>query len=436
MSKRMVTGGRALSVLLVLALAPATAAAQRPGGPFGGLFGRTPPRTGQEVTRVEIRSSLAGEYDSTIPAGVAGPNGLPTGAVASGAASVGFERRRDRLDVRGKGGATYQQFFQDLRTGAPTYDAATTMVAKLGTRFTLDGNAQAIRSPFFQIAYAAPMPIPFLGIAGDRNAIGTMRNDTFDGAIGFETRFTDRSSLHASVSRRDIRFLEQPSRNYAGWGTRADLRHRVARNATLRLSYGREEARQNLLGDGLYVHELLDAGVDMDRGLSITRRTLLSFYTQTSVLREAGGPRRFRLNGGLTLSRDFRRTWNAAVLANRDTELHPGFVAPLFSDGLAFSVGGMPTGRTEFMASVSARRGHLGFDGTDKMNTQTATARLSGGITTKLGLYGQYTYYRYDVPGGSTVVEMLPRLARQQVSLGVTMWLPIYTHVRAPRDPR
>jgi hypothetical protein len=439
MPRRFLTGGRLLSGLLATALVlPAPAAAQRAGGPFSGLFGRTPPRTGQEVTRVEIRGAIGGQHDSTIPAGVDDVNGLPTGAIASASTGLVFERHRDRLEVRGKGSATHQEFFREPRTGAPTYEAAANMLARIGTRFTIDGNAQAIRSPFFHVSLVAPLPIPFLDVSvpGDRNAIGKMRNDTFDGAIGFTSQFTERSRFSASVSRRDIRFLEQPYRDYAGWGSRADLRRRLSRNSTLRLSYGREQAHQNLLGDGLYVHELLDAGVDLDRGLSITRRTSLSFYTQTSILRETGGPRRFRLNGGLTLGRDLRRTWNAAITVNRDTELHPGFVAPLFSHGLAFSVGGMPTLRTEFTANVSARRGHLGFDGSNKMNTQSATARLSTGITTKTGLYGQYTYYRYDVPAGSTVVEMLPRLARQQFAIGVTLWLPIYTHVRAPRDPR
>lgn len=439
MTARGVIGGRAAGVLLTVALMlPATAAAQRGGGPFSGLFGRTPLRTGQEITRVEVRGSIGGQYDSVIPAEAVGPGGLPTGAIAAASTGLAFDRRRDRLDLRAKGEAIYQEFFQQLQTGAPTYDGAVVMQAKVGTRFTIDANAKAVRSPFFQLSPAARVPVPFLDVSipGHRDAAKRMRNDAFEGEAGFTTQFTRRSSFGASLIRRDLRFLEQSGRNYAGWGNRIDARHRLSRHSILRFSYTREHSHQQRLSDGLYIHELLDVGVDTDRDLSITRRTSLAFYTQTSILRAPGGPRRFRLNGGATLGRDFHRTWNASVMVNRDTELHPGFVAPLFSEGVTFAIGGMPTMRTEFTVHASARRGHIGFDGSDRVNTQSATARLSTGITTKTALYGQYTYYRYEVPAGATVVAMLPRLARQQLSIGVRMWLPIYSHVRAPSDPR
>lgn len=438
MSERVI-GGRAVGVVLAaMLMLPAAAAAQRAGGPFSGLFGRTPPRTGHQITRVEVRGSIGGQYDSVIPADAIGPDGLPTGAIALASTGLAFERRRDRFDLRGKGGATHQEFFQVPRIGAPTYDAAVAMQGRVGTRFTIDANARAVRSPFFRISPVSQVPIPFLDVSspGNRDAVTRMRNDAFDGEAGFTTRFTRRSSFSASLIRRDIRFLDQSGRNYAGWGSRVDFRQRLTRHSLLRFSYTREQASQQLFSDGLYTHDLLDVGVDTDRDLSITRRTSLAFYTQTSILRAPGGPRRFRLNGGVTLGRDFHRTWNASVLVNRDTELHPGFVAPLFSEGVTVAIGGMPTMRTEFVVNASARRGHIGFDGSDRLNTRSATARLSTAVTTKAGLYGQYTYYDYHVPAGSTVVDILPRLARQQLSIGVTMWLPIYTHVREPRDPR
>lgn len=439
MSTRVVIGGRVAGVLLVVALLlPVPAAAQRPGGPFSGLFGRTPPRTGQEITRVEVRSSLGGQYDSVIPAGAIGPGGIPTGAVAVATTGLGYERRRDRLDLRGKGQATYQQFFQESRNGAPTYDLAAAMEARPASRFSVNASAHAVRSPYFQVSLAAPMPIPFMAMSVPGGPDGTRRmtNDAFDGEAGFTSQFTKRSSLGATVIRRDLRFLEVPGRNYAGWGGRADLRRRLSRGAIFRASYTVEQARPQQLNAVLYTHEMVDVGVDADRELSITRHTSLAFYTQSSILREPGGPRRFRLNGGLTLGHDFRRTWHAAMLVNRDTELHPGFVAPLFSDGVTLTLGGMPTARTEFTVNAGARRGQVGFDGAQQMNTQTATARLSIGLTTRTAIYTQYTYYRFEVPAASTVVEMLPRQARQQLSIGVTLWLPVYSQVRAPRDPR
>jgi hypothetical protein len=90
----------------------------------------------------------------------------------------------------------------------------------------------------------------------------------------------------------------------------------------------------------------------------------------------------------------------------------------------------------EWTANINARRGQIGFDGTKPYSAYSGTTRLSSGITKRAGLYGQYTYHRYELPPDATAVELMPRFARQQLSIGVTLWLPIYTHVRAPRDPR
>ncbi len=243
-----------------------------------------------------------------------------------------------------------------------------TAVAKVATRFTVDAMATARRSPFFELTPGAPLSGTEVRVPSDRFTSRALRNDSFEGALGFTSQFTRRSSIGATVSRRDTRFPESSGYNYSGWGARGDFRHGLSRNATLHLGYGREDARQQSLGEGRYVHEMIHVGVDLDRSISLARRTALSFYTQPSVLRESGGPRRFRLNGGVTLRRDFGRTWNASLLVNRDTEFHPGFVAPLFSHGGGLSIGGLLAKRVEWTSNVGARRGQLGFDGTSSVH--------------------------------------------------------------------
>lgn len=434
-----IIGGRLGGALLAAVLAlPAAAAAQSRGGPFAELFGRTPPQTGREQTRVELRTAFGGTYDGALADGgvTANPGSGPTGAVAGSTMSLGFERRRDRLILRGMGSGTYQEFFAEPRNGAASYDAGVTAVAKISTRFTVDAMARARRSPFFELTPYAPQSGTEVRVPSDRFTSRALRNDSFEGALGVTSQFTPRSSIGATVNGRDTRFPESSGHNYSGWGARGDFRHGLSKHATLHLAYGREHARQMSLGDGLWVHEMIHAGVDLDRSLSPARRTALSFYSQPSVLRESGGPRRFRLNGGVTLRRDFGRTWNASLLVNRDTEFHPGFVAPLFSHGGGLSIGGLLTKRVEWTSHAGARRGQLGFDGTFPFTSYNGDSRLSLAVTRQLGLYGQYSFYHYELPPGATVVEMLPRYSRQQFSVGLSFWLPIYTHVRAPRDPR
>lgn len=427
---------RGLFAVALLAL-PSAAAAQNP-GPYGGLFGRTPPNTGQEVTRVEFRTTIGGQYDGLAPGSpsASDPNAPKGGTMGAANAGVGFERRRDRLQLRGRTSATYHEFFQTQAFGAQGYDADATVLAKLTTRFAIDGSVIAIRSPFYQLPFLQLTANPEVAVPGDRLSAHLLKNDTLEGLIGFTSQFTRRSSLAASISRREIRFHEQPEHNYQGWAARGDFRRRLSRDLSLHVSYGREEAHQKSLSEGLYVHEYVDAGFDLDRQISIARRTTLGFYMQPSMLRETDGPRRYRLNGGATIRRSFRRTWYASLLANRDTEFHPGFVAPLFSNGASVGWGGLFGPRTEWTGTIGVRRGQIGFDRLNEFLSYSGTTRLSTGLTKKTGLYAQYTYYAYELPPGSTVVGLIPELSRQQFAIGVTLWLPIFTHVRAPRDPR
>ena len=118
---------RVAAALLAMTLAlPAPAAAQRPAGPFAGLFGRTPPRTGQEATMVEARGTVGGQYDGFLRG--APPDGPIAGGGASANAALTFERRRDRFELRGRTEVARQQFLQTPTLGGTTYDSRVSSV--------------------------------------------------------------------------------------------------------------------------------------------------------------------------------------------------------------------------------------------------------------------------------------------------------------------
>ncbi len=58
---------------------------------------------------------MAASTDGALADGgvTANPSAGPTGAVAGGTTTLGFERRRDRLLLRGMGSGTYQEFFAE-----------------------------------------------------------------------------------------------------------------------------------------------------------------------------------------------------------------------------------------------------------------------------------------------------------------------------------
>ena len=429
--------------ITVLLLAPATAGAQGLAGPFGGLFGRTPERTNKEFTAIEFRAAAGAQYDDAItddsvPTALA-PRSGSTGGLNAG---LNFERRSDRLRFNLYGSGTHQQFFRQPAAGseafaATSYDAGGLVLAKVATRLSLEGSATYRRSPFFHLlpAVFGELPTPEVAVPADAFSARRLGNDTVEGVVGFSSPYTKRSTLSASVSRRATRFFNQPANDFELWGARGMWTRKLTRDVAARIGYGREEIQQSADG-GRFIHEVFDVGIDLAREISLARRTAFNFTTQTSMVRETGGERRYRLNGGIGLTRGFRRTWAASVSATRNTEFLPGFLEPIFSDGVSGTLSGMLADRVEWSAVVGASRGQVGFESLEDFVSYTGTSRLSAGLTHHLGLYAEYSYYHYDLPPGSTTIVLLPQLSRQSVSVGFSAYVPIFTKVRTPRDPR
>lgn len=426
-------------LFIVLLAAPSIAGAQGLAGPFGGLFGRVPERTGKEFTVVEFRSAAGAQHDDAILDETVSPELAPRSGSTGGVnAGLGFERRSDRLRVSVNAGGTHQQFFRDPPFGATSYNGSALVLAKLATRLSLDGAVTYARSPFFHLLPAASgaVPVPGVLVPSDAFAARRLENDTLEGMVGFTSAYTRRSTLSASLSRRMTRFFDQPDNNFGLWAVKGMWTRKLTRDVAARIGYGREEIEQSAVGEGRFIHEVFDVGFDLAREMSIARRTAVNFTTQTSMIRETGGERRYRLNGGLGLTRGFNRTWAVSVSASRNTEFLPGFLEPVFSDGVSGTVSGMLADRIEWSAGVGASKGRIGFEALDDFISYTGTSRLSAGVTPRLGVYAEYSYYRYDMPPGASAVVLRPQMSRQSVSVGLSAFVPIFSKVRTPRDPR
>jgi hypothetical protein len=432
-----------LCALLALVLWPVGVGAQTQTGPFGGLFGRTPERTGREFTAIDFRSSLGGQVDRALADEADQHNVLlPTTVTGGINGGLAFNRASDRLRLNARGVATYQELFRDVPTGptsfgARSYDVAALAVARVATRLTFDANGSWLRSPFFNVLpIGLGFPTPDIIVPGEPFSTQRLANDTFNGRAGFTSEYTKRSTLSASVSRRETRFPDLPANNSEIWGAQALWTRKLNRDFTARAGYGREEIHHNAFPDSEFVHEALDLGVDFLRQFSVTRRTSLSFNTRTSMIRRTGGGRRYRLNGGIGVVRQFRRTWMASLNANRNTEFLPGFLEPIFSDHASASLAGMVGPRLEWTTSIGATQSQIGFENIGTLVTYSGISRVSAGVARHLGIYAQYSYYHYKLPVGSSAVVLFPQLSRQALSVGLSTWVPIFYKVRAPRDPR
>lgn len=423
----------AVAVLLLL---PSAAFAQGNPGPFGGLFGRTPERTGRQFTALEFRTSVGGQYDDAVflddelP-----PEDVPkSGFTSGGNLGLAFQRQSDRLTLTASGGATYQEFYQSRTFGATTYNATTAMRASLATRFDVEAQARYLRSPFFRLMPSFHSAAPAVVIPGDNGIVRLLENHNYDVGIGFTSRYAKHSTLSAVVSHRETKFSE--GGKFTVLSAEGRWRRQLGRSLALNAGYGRERILNGAFQDTGIVHELVNLGVDFSKQLSLSQRTSLAFTTQTSIVKRPITGRRYRLNGSVAFAKLFGKTGNATLSLARTTEFLPGFIEPMLSDAVAGSISGLLSRRTEWFSNISVGQGQFGFEHPGKFVNGQATSRLNYALTSKFGVFAQYAVYYYKLPQTPTSIVILnSQVSRQSFTVGFNTWIPIINNVRTPRDP-
>lgn len=427
----------------VLLLLPTAALAQGNPGPFGGLFGRTPERVGKEYRIFDLRTSSSVQYeDALLDRQVPRGSRIDSGMIGSINAAALFEQRTSRVTARLRSTGTYQQYLQAPYVGGTTVDSGASVSLRVATRLGLDGSLNHLYTPYFQFhrQYLPPSPAGVLAPPSNPYVATVVESHTYDAVGGFTSYYAKHSTLSASFSRRETRFTQAPDADVTAHGIRGLWTRQWHRDFRLRLGYGRERIRQAALPESNYLHEFIDAGVDFERPLSLSRRTTLAFTTETSVVRKPGTGRHYRLNGRVILSSWLGRAWQASLHGSRLTEFLPGFVEPLFSDNAGASVTGLLSRRMELILTAMAGKGVFGTDESvferPRFTLANSTAQLNVAFTRHLGLFGQHAFYFYEMPPGASPVAPLDRLSRHTIMLGITAWIPVLTQENDTRDSR
>jgi hypothetical protein len=427
----------------VLLLLPPAAFAQGNPGPFGGLFGRTPERVGKDYRVFEVRTSGGAQYENSIL-----DDSVPAGSVvesgAMGTFNVGgmFEERSSRFSLRLNSMAAYQQYLDVGAIGGTAVTSSAQVTSRVLTRLALDGTINHLYTPFFQFhrQYPSLSPTGALVPPSSPYVATLVESNTYEAVGGVTSYYSKHSTVGAAFSRRETRFSQAFDERFSVTGMRGSWTRQLNRDLRLRLGYGRESIRQSSRSDQPYIHELVDVGVDFERVLSVSRRTALGFATETSIVRKPGTGRHYRLNGRILLSSWLRRTWQASINANRQTEFLPGFIEPLFSDNVGAALAGLFSKRVEMILSVAAGRGTFGLGdsmpGGDRFTIGNGTAQLNYAVTRHVGVFGQYALNHFEMPPEASSIAPLDRLTRQTFIVGVTAWIPMYTQERGVRDSR
>ena len=432
----MITRARAVCGALALALLTPVAAAAQPPNPFADLFGRAPARSGQEFTAVQFRTTAGAQVGQTIRADFDQADAVPEGAAGGADASLLGQYLRDRVQAIGNGRYSYQEFRTPPAFGAPAFDVGGRVNYEVTTRLSVQGGGQYVRSPFFQAMWLAP---EFEGPPASpvNSAILLMANDTFELNAGAISQYSQRSSLSLSGFARETRFTALANQRDQIRGGRAMWKRQMSRAFALHAGYGRDQLQQSRGGvDERYVNELIDLGVDFAKSLTMARRTTLGFVTETSVVREGGGPRHYRLNGTVAFEHHFLRTWVTQLAAKRATEFLPGFRGPVFTERGRAALAGYFSKRVLMNVNAEGGQGAVGVNDQRQFMSYTGNAKITYGITRHIGVFTQYVYYNYQMPPDPFALVTVPHLSRQAVSVGVQTWVSLIDKKKVPRDPR
>ncbi|MCU1385650.1 MAG: hypothetical protein JWL71_4347 [Acidobacteria bacterium] len=470
----------------IVCAAAGAAAQQVDNGPYGDLFGRTPRPQTQSL---DVRGGVFGGYDDNLLAQSPNSGGtdvfdprFKVPGVTSGfqsSATYGYVHAG-----RGKSGTVFQfgstASLQEY-TGAdsrplwvPNYGGSARFGSNLTHKISIAANISASYGPYYQYIAVLANGAGNLGAisanggsadsadAGNGSAPATPASLATQGPvnvspigsdIGFATeatyvgyastgvsitdRFTKRSRISAEVRLDETEVFGQA--RIENRLARAEIVHNLTRKFAVRVGYGLQDTRYiagSVPGTEAQNH-LFDLGLDYGDGgsISFARYYTLTFTTGLSALRH-GGDMFFRVDGGVTLARRMGRTWMASIGAMRGTSYIVGFSDPIFSDSANATVGGQLGRRLNFTTGLTYLRGQNAFAlPGPSLVTKNASARLTAGLTQHIGLYGQYSFYQYDVPEGFfSTVAFPPHQNRRSASIGLTFWAPLINQ-RTARQP-
>ncbi|MGH9348920.1 MAG: hypothetical protein ACRD26_16810 [Vicinamibacterales bacterium] len=439
----------AVSVVLVVVLAGATTAAaqvlQLPPRSTRGLFGAPrhadPNRAAHELA---LTFNLLGGYEDNLTPGGEGVTTDPLAPRQSGSTGLfagdvqySYGTQTRFIGVNGRG---YMNSFRnlDLRPmygGEVNVNGATQLGDKAGITASAGGRYQptftlgavGLGSPEVQSGAVAPTD-PTIGVSEMRSVGGdTSSTLTYNWSLRHRTNAGYGYSRQRVTSLTEVNSTSHVASLGHGWDVRRAL--------GLLFSY-QYSSHSSEIGAG--VTRPVDSqqgqlGVEYRKSVSPTRRIVFTggagaMHVKTLASSD-NRPFEYVAPSGFGGARiDLGRTWAVSVDLRRDVTVLEGLTQQSFlTDVAALWIGGN-IGQSWIVAvngSFSEGRPHEGEIGSyESMN---GTAQVQYALTRCCTVLGSYSYYAHRLRDLSSIPAGFPnRFDRSAVSVGFTIWLPLY----------
>lgn len=191
----------------------------------------------------------------------------------------------------------------------------------------------------------------------------------------------------------------------------------------------------------------IDVGLDLQKALSLTRRTTLSFTTGTTLVkaRPVNAPATsepttdFHLLAHADLTHYIGQTWAAIATYDRGLQMLDAVLIPYFSDGVTAGLAGLIKQHTSVGVSSAFIAGvPLGITSVSRDRALIQSTWVQHDLGRKWSAYAQYSLYsqRFTLPDSVTAIDLPKRLTRQSARFGLTLVLPSNRLDRlAPQQP-
>lgn len=192
----------------------------------------------------------------------------------------------------------------------------------------------------------------------------------------------------------------------------------------------------------------IDVGLDLQKALSLTRRTTFTFTTGTTFIKAApvgtaatAAPNTttsFQLIGHADVTHYIGQTWAATVAYDRGLQMLGAVLVPYFSDSVSAGIGGQLGQHTTLGLSSAVIAGvPLGITSASRDKAFIQSAWVQRNIGRRWTAYAQYSLYaqRFTLPDVVTVIDVPSRVTRNSARFGLTLVFPANRQIRTAAQP-
>jgi len=429
--------------VLACGVSPAYAQGNQPrdSRPDRGLFGNT--KTGAEQSLTAAGQAGMGYDDDTLP----GQNDTPVPNVAAPysqlAGSLHYALRKGRANIQASGGASVSHYASLDGANAASYYSDFGGTFRIARKTTLNGSQRFTYQPLYSLVRtpaispdAALDPLsPDLGATVIEQPAGSTWPPYLysDSNVNLSQALTSRVSVYGGVTHSQT-IAGDATPGYRSGMLMGGFNWRISKDLTAYFGYGYGNAHyasRDGREETSYRRQNINAGINYNKALSVSRRTKLSFWTGSTAISDSvtvGGSTHFFFLGGANLSREVGRTWGATLSYNHNVDFQETFRSPIQYDSLVASYGGLINRRLRFNSFVGASFGAVGFSGANSgYYNYYAGATLEYGLTEMFGISGSYSYYQYHYEKGVQLPEGYPSVFdRNSVRAQFVVQVPIF----------